>query len=212
MKNFVKPILFVLFILIAAAAISCGSQYSSTDTVSFTNINTFLNDADYAKGNRKTYAEMPAVQLSHQVHERAGVKCVVCHHKTNNDGRIKRCNQCHKGIRGVEDMHKFCLDCHEKRKGPQKCAQCHPENEKHSYKKTTSEYDPRKIFTPEFHKHHTNIQCQTCHHKEKGTQNLKKCRVCHESDVPRMRIMHFYCRDCHMKNKKGPVTCTDCHK
>lgn len=212
MINF-RVILFVVSCLGFGLILSaCGKQYSPTDLVAFTNINTFMGEDDLAKGNRKTVAEMPRVRVSHVKHENAGVQCIACHHKKYNDSRIKQCHHCHKGIRGVEDMHKYCITCHQKMKAPTACAECHTEKAGKIEAKTTSDYDPRKIFTTDYHTKHTGISCQVCHHKEKGTKDLKKCSECHSDDVPRMKMQHYFCRDCHVKGKKGPVTCTECHK
>ena len=74
--------------------------------------------------------------------------------------------------------------------------------------------------------------CDTCHHTQKGltkAQNetgkvdVKKCSTCHldpkDAKVPSMRElsltknpMHIRCISCHKEQKKGPTTCTTCHK
>ena len=72
-------------------------------------------------------AQLGAVTLPHVKHEKAGVKCVVCHHKKNNDDRIKICARCH-GEGADELMHNLCVNCHkEKKKGPTDCTACHRE-------------------------------------------------------------------------------------
>lgn len=70
--------------------------------------------------------QVGAVKMSHSVHEKAGMKCIDCHHIKNNDARVKECAQCHYGDKGYDVMHGLCVDCHiAKKKGPQKCMECH---------------------------------------------------------------------------------------
>lgn len=43
------------------------------------------------------------------------------------------------------------------------------------------------------------------------------CNTCHSEIVPGKiawdkNTAHAYCRDCHQRNGKGPMTCTECHK
>jgi hypothetical protein len=67
-----------------------------------------------------------AVTMSHNVHGQHGIQCIDCHHKNNNDDRIKECARCHSGDKGYNTMHGLCVDCHiSKNKGPQKCMECH---------------------------------------------------------------------------------------
>lgn len=73
--------------------------------------------------------EMPPVKMSHQKHEDADVKCITCHHKDNNDDRIKVCSKCHMK-KGSEDVlhDDLCIGCHEDMKrGPTDCEACHKE-------------------------------------------------------------------------------------
>jgi Class III cytochrome C family. len=77
-------------------------------------------------------------------------------------------------------------------------------------------------------KHGTTLvkSCDTCHHKDKGltkatAKNARKCSSCHlnaAAGVPGMREMsmqknpfHMVCISCHKTEKKGPVSCKDCH-
>jgi len=113
----------LLFPALVLFSISCESrQPGPTDLVLITYIN------DYAE--EKTAKNMKFVQLPHVKHEKAGMKCIACHHKTYNDDRIKVCAQCHIGEDGENLMHNFCIGCHEKRvkdskKAPVDCEQCH---------------------------------------------------------------------------------------
>lgn len=43
------------------------------------------------------------------------------------------------------------------------------------------------------------------------------CNTCHSEIVPGKiawdkETAHAYCRDCHQRNGKGPMTCAECHK
>ncbi len=70
--------------------------------------------------------------------------------------------------------------------------------------------------------------CDTCHHTQKGLtkdskEEVKKCSACHldpkDAKVPSMKEMsptknpfHIKCVGCHKAEKKGPTSCTQCHK
>ena len=73
--------------------------------------------------------ETAPVKFNHDKHEAKKVKCVVCHHKINNDDRIKICagDNCHAGKGAVETIHKFCINCHKSnlKIAPTECAACH---------------------------------------------------------------------------------------
>jgi Class III cytochrome C family len=70
--------------------------------------------------------------------------------------------------------------------------------------------------------------CETCHHTNKGLTldnadkaKVQKCASCHldpKGKVPSMRELsltknpfHIRCISCHKEQKKGPVSCKDCH-
>jgi len=96
------------------------------DIVTITDVNAFVTQDDLKNGITRTEDLATPVKMSHQKHERAGVQCIVCHHKKGNDDRIKQCAQCHRGEAGLDTMHAMCIGCHEeKQQGPQDCAQCH---------------------------------------------------------------------------------------
>lgn len=79
-------------------------------------------------------------------------------------------------------------------------------------------------------KHATTLvkTCDVCHHTQKGLtkdskEEVKKCSSCHldpkDAKVPSMREMsttknpfHIRCIGCHKDQKKGPTSCTVCHK
>ena len=59
------------------------------------------------------------------------------------------------------------------------------------------------------------VGCKVCHHKDHKSASKKKCIVCH-TGRPAMKIMHTFCKECHMKKDKnnkllGPITCSGCH-
>ncbi len=79
------------------------------------------------------------------------------------------------------------------------------------------------------HEKHTTLvkTCDTCHHTNKGLTadskvKVEKCSSCHlkaqgkVSTMSDMSLtknpMHIRCVGCHKTLKKGPVTCTACHK
>lgn len=118
----------VLFFASALALFRCDQApgASPTDVVTITDVNSAITEKDVASGVQKTNNFVPPVKMSHEKHEAAGMKCVQCHHKQKNDDRIKQCAACHKGDRGRDLMHNFCVDCHAKSaKGPSQCQQCH---------------------------------------------------------------------------------------
>ncbi len=72
---------------------------------------------------------MAPVKFIHDKHEMKDVKCIRCHHKLNNDERIKICGSvnCHTGAGAEERIHNLCITCHKsnKRIAPVECAGCH---------------------------------------------------------------------------------------
>jgi hypothetical protein len=87
---------------------------------------------------------------------------------------------------------------------------------------------PAVTFSHEKHASTLVKSCDTCHHTQKGLKTDKdtkvvKCSTCHldpkDAKVPSMREtsltknpMHVRCIGCHKEQKKGPTTCTTCHK
>lgn len=49
--------------------------------------------------------------------------------------------------------------------------------------------------------HARKFHCNTCH------SEVNPGKIAWDKDTA-----HAYCRDCHKKNNKGPMTCTECHK
>lgn len=130
--NFLKlfPVLLVCTLSVVFAIVSCntdpwshGGNPKDTDNVVIKKITKKGTQKD---GVSPYKGQVGAVTMSHSVHEKAGVDCIVCHHKENNDARVKECAQCHYGDEGFDVMHGLCVDCHiGRKKGPQKCMECH---------------------------------------------------------------------------------------
>lgn len=121
------PVLVCLLALVMPACdsdpwISRGNPVD-TDEVVITKVTAFGTQAD---GVSPYKGQVGAVTMSHKVHEEQGMECFDCHHKNDNDARIKKCGKCHTGEKGYETMHGLCVDCHiSENKGPQKCMECH---------------------------------------------------------------------------------------
>ena len=115
-------------ILTAIIATACSldpwvadKQYPNMVTI--TKITSFGKSADGASPMK---SRLGVVRFSHKTHDAMGLKCVKCHHKKANPGRVKQCASCHVGDNGYNTMHGLCVDCHiEKKDGPQKCKECH---------------------------------------------------------------------------------------
>ena len=102
-----------------------GGNRIDTDKVVITKITAYGKQAD---GISPYKGNVGAVTMSHSVHENHGVQCFDCHHKHDNDARIKSCasEECHTGDKGYNALHGKCVDCHiSVNKGPQKCKECH---------------------------------------------------------------------------------------
>ena len=50
--------------------------------------------------------------------------------------------------------------------------------------------------------------CVKCHHKGKQSDS---CSKCHKGEEGKKAI-HKNCKDCHVKENKGPKGCNDCHQ
>ncbi len=120
------PALLALLTVIIVSACSLdpwvtGKEYP--DVVPITKITKFGKSSDGASPMK---SKVGTVIFSHKTHEKEGLKCVACHHKTGNPERIKQCASCHIGDNGYVTMHGLCVDCHiAKKEGPQECKQCH---------------------------------------------------------------------------------------
>lgn len=217
MRRFFTPVFLLLIsAFIISQFTSCIDEKKELDLVYVSKANVFITKDDVKEGIRKTLNTMPLVIFSHDKHEKKDMLCVDCHHKKNNDSRLKKCSSCHKGIQGTQSIHGFCITCHEKRKdGPKTCEDCHKEEKKQTVsEKIKKEYKSDGIYKDPFHPVHEKfkISCVECHHKEKITSaKMRKCSECHTGE-PRVRIIHIFCKDCHDGTKKAPVACNGCHK
>jgi len=85
--------------------------------------------------------------------------------------------------------------------------------------KTTTR--PAARFAHDAHNEKAKLDnCSVCHHGEKdgkrdpsGDSTGTPCADCHTKPgrTPLMRAFHKQCMGCHLEQKKGPVTCGDCH-
>lgn len=138
-----KNIIFSVMLILAVIWVSCGidpwvRNEVSTDIVTITKVSKFTGKkGDYVKDRvdlkKIGLKESPlmksvvgSVKMSHKTHADNGMDCIDCHHKKNNEARIKECAVCHRGNNGFEVLHGKCLDCHVKVKnGIEECKQCH---------------------------------------------------------------------------------------
>lgn len=68
------------------------------------------------------------------------------------------------------------------------------------------------------HKAHTGFakDCKACHHADAAGKE-QKCSKCHGDKTEGKKLslkesFHKSCKDCHMKEKKGPSKCDECHQ
>lgn len=119
MKPWICNCAVFIFIIAVTSAMAA-------DTVIIHRVDDFITPADIKSGISPADRDAPRVAMSHKSHEKAGLECIQCHHKENNDTRIYQCAKCHKGNAGMEIMHSACIDCHTKSgSGPADCSGCH---------------------------------------------------------------------------------------
>ncbi|MCP4693769.1 MAG: cytochrome c3 family protein [Desulfobacterales bacterium] len=92
---------------------------------------------------------------------------------------------------------------------------------------------PSAAFAHDAHNEAAELEeCGECHHVydeegERGEEGRlplvededssdQQCAECHEFEAsgPKpglMKAFHLNCKGCHVKNKKGPITCGECH-
>ncbi len=81
------------------------------------------------------------------------------------------------------------------------------------------------LFKHDEHNENASIEdCNECHHVYENGKKLEdessedqKCLDCHEkeasSNTPAlMKAFHTNCKGCHLRQKKGPIMCGECHK
>ncbi len=214
LKKTLLTALFLIFMSLSLSVFSsCKDSASSTDLVAITEVNAFVSREEAARGMKKTLETTIRVTMPHQQHEKAGVACVTCHHKKSNDERTKTCSYCHKGLKGAQHLHTFCIGCHRnKNDGPVRCNECHMEKaEKQEYRDIEKMYAKSFAFDKKQHGIHADqkIQCNVCHHDAGKEAPTKQCSECHVGKS-KMKILHYFCKECH-KQKGGPVKCRECH-
>jgi len=123
-RKTVRPDTAFLAVLLVAllGAFSLGFKWAkSVDIVRIARVS--ANQGSGAAGAAK---KVGAVRMSHMAHDSAGVPCITCHHKFENDAREKRCAKCHSGDDGKETLHGLCIGCHkEQGVDTAECTQCH---------------------------------------------------------------------------------------
>ena len=83
---------------------------------------------------------------------------------------------------------------------------------------------PSSIFRHDEHNEKAGIEeCNKCHHVyedgkllEDESSEDQRCSDCHElkasgNNPALMKAYHTNCKGCHLKQKKGPVMCGECH-
>ena len=63
------------------------------------------------------------------------------------------------------------------------------------------------------HKTHAETfkPCAVCHHKDVQGKERNCATACHEGPTLK-EVFHKQCKDCHIKEKSGPVKCDGCHQ
>lgn len=85
---------------------------------------------------------------------------------------------------------------------------------------------PCAVFDHDDHNEKAGLDedCSICHHVHDGKQKIEgessedySCSDCHslkpsdENAVPLRMAFHKQCRTCHVRSKKGPILCGQCH-
>ena len=83
---------------------------------------------------------------------------------------------------------------------------------------------PAAVFAHEEHNEKAEIEeCNVCHHLyedgnkvEDESSEGQGCADCHNVEEghptrPLMKAYHDLCKQCHLDNDKGPITCGECH-
>jgi len=117
--------------------------------------------------------------------------------------------------------------------GPLKCKECHEAKtvEAQKQEELARRFVPAKMKlghlasqfgpAPFDHSQHVGVteHCDECHHHSKDFEVAPPCRSCHntaETEAGSKRLglkdaYHKQCMDCHKKQGKGPMGCTECH-
>ncbi|HUI93856.1 MAG TPA: cytochrome c3 family protein [Chitinivibrionales bacterium] len=191
---------WLCFLLLAFAAPSVNAQLNvffpdtiKTDTVTITPADSFVTAADTGINHRAGW-ELGPVGMPHRVHEKWGVTCITCHHRKNNDERIKQCAHCHKGIAGMENLHNKCGQCHLYRAMDMTCSKCH------SVPQKTMGGQLKKIKFSHVKHYARQKDCKFCHGEPPRQAWLSG------NNYPAMKT----CLTCH-DDRKSSGQCAVCH-
>ncbi|MCX7679408.1 MAG: cytochrome c family protein [Spirochaetes bacterium] len=211
-NNFRYAVTIFVIVFLIFSAYYC-SRENPQRFLRVTSVNAFVNHTN----QKKEQSIEPAITLlrtyvlfNHSQHENA-MTCVHCHHKNQNDDRIKTCSWCHQGKNGAKILHALCIACHRKQGGPQKCTGCHHSLNKAIYSDVKKEFANTFRFHKKEHAAHekAGILCTECHHEAKEGNKKQKCENCHDG-IGISKVLHVYCKRCH-QSTGGPVHCTGCH-
>ncbi|MBD3344928.1 MAG: hypothetical protein GF401_07690 [Chitinivibrionales bacterium] len=207
-RVFHKALLALPLVVGMGALIGYGKNNDetiSTDTVTVTDVQRHITGDDTGAFKETFNFSMPAVKMSHIGHEKGGVtECITCHHKHDNDDRIKECAQCHKGVEGMEIMHENCGVCHKENNISTDCRSCHKEEKKERrflFGIPSSQAQLHNVTFSHVRHHPREEECQRCHTTTDNTKRFYK-----SANYPLMEE----CLTCH-DNKKAPENCAVCH-
>jgi hypothetical protein len=187
----------------AAPARSGGDDAISADTVHIRSIDAYVTAQDAGASGRKAACSMPPVLMSHRIHcDNKKIACITCHHRKGNDDRIKKCAQCHKGVAGLDIMHKKCGSCHRQRAMDMRCGSCHRDTVGRGLVQTMQSRDIRLAAVRFTHSVHLRYKpdCAACH-RSTDADAWKQ-----SGNFPKMA----QCLECH-DGGRAPKTCMTCH-
>lgn len=202
----------VLFLFIAATIHYCGYE-NSDRIIKVTSVNSFLHKQ--ASPNKQRIESAITllrtfVLFNHTKHENRNA-CISCHHRNNNDDRIKTCAWCHQGKTGAKVIHTTCISCHQNKGGPTKCTGCHYSLNQSRYDDIKKQFYKSFRFHKKEHELHekSGIQCQQCHNEATNSKQKQKCDSCHDG-LGISKVLHVFCKECH-KSVGAVTNCTRCH-
>ena len=189
-----------ILLLLVFLPFICNAQFNvffkdtiSSDTVIVSSVDSFVKAGDTGINCRVGFS-IGTVKMSHFAHDKKGISCIVCHHKKNNDERIKQCAYCHKGVGGMETLHNKCGQCHKTRAMDMSCIRCHGAGVKFL------DAELSKIKFSHINHYSRKKDCNFCHTEPQKQTWLKG------GNYPPMKT----CLTCH-NNKKASGNCSVCH-